>query len=122
MAKPGASWSGKLDAGQCLLDLGADINARNDGDWTPLFHAVFHGHTEFAQMLLERGAAIEARSVFRSTALHAAVRGGKVQAVRFLLEHGADVNARDNRGWTPSRWKSTEEIVKLLAEHGAETG
>ena len=116
----GASWSGKLDAGQCLLDLGADINARNDDDWTPLFHAIFHGHAEYARMLLERGAAIEARSVFGSTALHAAVRGGGIGAVRLLLEHGADVNARDNRGWTPSRWKSTEEIAGLLAEYGAE--
>ena len=118
----GASWSGKLDAGQCLLDLGADINARNDDDWTPLFHAIFHGHAEYARMLLERGAAIEARSVFGSTALHAAVRGGEIGAVRLLLEYGADVNARDNRGWTPIRWKSTEEIVELLAEYGAESG
>jgi ankyrin repeat protein len=118
----GASWNGKLDAGQCLLDLGADINARNDDGWTPLFHAMFHGHAEFARMLLERGAAIEARSVFGSTALHAAVRGGGIQTVRLLLEYGADVNTRDNRGWTPSRWKSTEEIVELLAEYGANTG
>jgi hypothetical protein len=117
-----ASWSGKLDARQCLLDLGADIDARNDDGWTPLFHAMFHGHAEFARMLLERGAAIEARSVFGSTAPHAAVRGGGIQAVRLLLENGADVNTRDNRGWTPSRWKSTEEIVELLAEYGAESG
>jgi hypothetical protein len=115
----GASWSGKLDAGQCLLDLGAHINARNDDGWTPLFHAVFHGHAEFARMLLEHGAAIESRSVFGSTALHAAVRGGEVQAVRLLLAHGADVNMRDNRGWTCSRWKPTEEIGELLAEYGA---
>ena len=118
----GASWSGRLDAGQCLLDLGADINARNEDDWTPLFHAVFHGHTEFARMLLERGAAIDARSVFGSTALHAAVRRGGIQTVRLLLEYGADVNARDNRGWIPSRWKSTKEMLELLAEHGAESG
>ena len=118
----GASWSGKVDAGQCLLDLGADINARNDDDWTPLFHAIFHGHAEFARMLLERGAAIDARSVFGSTALHAAVRGGNVQVVRLLLENGADVNTRDKRGWTPSRWESTEEIGELLAEYGAESG
>jgi ankyrin repeat protein len=118
----GASWSGKLDAGECLLDLGADVNARNEDDWTPLFHAVFHGYTGFARMLLERGAVIDARSVFRSTALHAAVRGGEVQAVRLLLAHGADVNMRDNRGWTCSRWKSTEEIGELLAEYGAEYG
>ena len=118
----GTSWSGKLDAGQCLLDLGADINARNDDDWTPLFHAIFHGHTEFARMLLECGATIDARSVFGSTALHAAVRGGRIPAVQLLLEYGADVNARDNRGWTPSRWKSTEEVVELLAEYGAESG
>ena len=118
----GASWSGKVGAGRCLLDHGADINARNDDDWTPLFHAIFHGHAEYARMLLERGAAIEARSVFGSTALHAAVRGGGIGAVRLLLEYGADVNARDNRGWTPSRWKSTEEIAELLAEYGAESG
>jgi ankyrin repeat protein len=120
----GASWSGKLEAGQCLLYFGADINARNEDDWTPLFYAIFYGHAEFARMLLEHGAAIEARSVFGSTALHAAVRGGEVQAVRLLLEHGADVNARDSRGWTPSRWKATqgEEMVELLAKYGVEFG
>jgi hypothetical protein len=116
-----ASWNGKLDAGHTLLDFGADINAQNEDHWTPLFHAVFHGHAEFALMLIECGAVIGAQSVFGSTPLHAAVRGGDIQAVQLLLGYGADVIARDNRGWTPSRWKSTKEIVELLAEYGAES-
>jgi len=61
---------GTENSTHCLLDLGADINARNDDDWTPLFHAVSHGDSGFARMLLEHGATIEARSVFGSTALH----------------------------------------------------
>jgi len=90
---------GTENSTQCLLDLGADINARNDDDWTPLFHAVSHEDSEFARMLLEHGAGIGARSVFGSTALHCTrpVRGGGIQAVRLLLKYGAAVNARNNR-------------------------
>jgi ankyrin repeat protein len=75
-------------------------------------------------MLIIRGAVLDTRSVFGSTPLHAAVRRGGVQTVRLLLVYGADVNACDNRGWTPSRWKSTRrpEMAELLAEYGAKSG
>ena len=32
---------GKLEAGQCLLDCGADINAQNDSGWTPVTPLIF---------------------------------------------------------------------------------
>jgi ankyrin repeat protein len=44
--------NGNLEAGQCLLDHGADINARDHLGQTPLFKAVLKGHVEFARMLL----------------------------------------------------------------------
>ena len=63
----------------------------------PLFHAAFHGYTEFARMPLNRGVVVDARSVFGSTSLHAAAREKEVRAMRLLLEHGTDVN----RAWIP---------------------
>jgi hypothetical protein len=112
--------SRKLDIGQCLLDHGADINARHYG-WTPLFDAAHNGHVEFAQMLLQRGAVIDARDNGGRTALSWAVEGGKIQVVRLLLKHGADVNAHDKFGRTASQFTTRQEILELLSEYGAES-
>jgi len=50
-----AAWDGRLEVGQCLLDRGANINARDGGRNTPLIHAVYRGHVEFARILLNAG-------------------------------------------------------------------
>jgi ankyrin repeat protein len=122
-----ASWKGNLEAGQCLLDHGADINARNRLGQTPLFLAVYYGHVEFARMLLvnKGGASInDLDDNFRWTPLHVAVDKRNIQAVRLLLEHGADVNVRNRSGETPSQLGlkyGRHEIVELLSEHSAES-
>ena len=122
-----ASVNGNLEAGQCLLDHGADINARSTLGQTPLFTAVFYGYVEFARMLLDskRGAIInDIENNFGYTPLHLAAYKGNIQFVQLLLEHGADVNARSKTGHTPSRVGSMyghQEIVDLLLEFGAKS-
>jgi ankyrin repeat protein len=119
-----ALWYAKLEAGRFLLDRGADINARDNIGWTPLFIATSTGYFESAQMLLERGAKINDQNVSGNTPLHLAVDKGRIQAVRLLLEHGADVNARNKSDKAPSQLASVlghPEIAELLSQYGAKS-
>ena len=112
---------GKLEAGQCLLDHGADINAQNDSGWTPLIFAVYWGHVEFARMLLKCGARINATGdPHIRTPLHWAVAQRRIQAIRLLLEYGANINAHDKSGRTPFQYGSASgehEIMELLSKY-----
>ena len=73
----------------CLLEHGADINARNQDGSTPLLVASFHGALEVVRRLLERGADVEARRNDGKTALQLAVENGDDNVVELLREHGA---------------------------------
>jgi len=119
-----AAWYGRLEAGKCLLDRGANINARDVDCYTPLINAIHQGHVEFARMLVERGAVIDVQNCDSKTALHYAIRYGYTQAVQLLLEHDADVNVRDVVGKTPSELASLhwdQEIIALMSAYGAES-
>ena len=119
-----ASWHGRLEVGQCLLDRGANIDSRDGLRYTPLMTAAVQGHVEFARMLLEHGAMIDAQNYLGNTALHYAIANERTQTVQLLLEHGADVNVRSDEGDTPSNLASSsgsQEIVELMAAYGAES-
>jgi len=81
---------------QVLLDLGADVNAREGfHNWTPLHTAGWHGAPDAAEVLVARGAELEARDVHDSTPLFAATRpidksGWAV--VGLLLKSGAKLD------------------------------
>ena len=40
-----------------LIAAGADVNAKDEDDWTPLMQAAHNGHIETARLLLKAGAA-----------------------------------------------------------------
>ena len=121
-----AAQSGSLEVVRILVKYDpADINARDDGGWTPLFEASGGRHFKtgsVVQFLLEHGADIHVRSRGGWTPLHWASFKGAQEVVRVLLEHGADVRAKDAVGYTALQRaveKGYDEVVKLLQDHGA---
>ena len=91
-----SSWCRTLEAGQCLLDHGANINARDRYGWTPLHSAVGRENVQAVRFLLEHGADAKARDNKGWNASHAT--------------------------WTPTlrQYESTwqREILELLSEYG----
>ena len=103
-----ANWNGydffrKASAGDvqtCLL-AGADPNARNWLDYTPLHLAARSGDARAIAALADGGADPNARNEYGRTPLHHAAWEGHAAAVDALREAGADPDARDENGETP---------------------
>jgi len=111
-----AAGNGDVQQVQNLLERGADIEAKDDFDNTPLHCAVFNGHEFVARLLLKNKANINAKDGFGWTPLHWAVSAGHEAVVRLLLENNADIKAKDIYGDTPLQLDASERqaIVKLL--------
>ena len=108
-----------IDQVRVLLRDGADANAHDTYDQSPLYHAA---SIKIAMLLLEHGANIHARNYLGDTPLHIAVINGNIEIVMFLLEHVADVDARTSESWTPLHTAAETdniEAAKLLLEQGA---
>ena len=64
---------------------------------------------------------VNARNRYGTTPLHLASKRGTLEFVRLLIDHGADIDLKDNEGRTAFDVASTEEISKLLSDHGAKS-
>jgi len=106
-----------------LLAAGADVNARNDYDATPLSEAAVVGNVKVLRRLLGAGADVESANADGQTALMILARTSNVAAARLLIERGANVNASERwRGQTPLMWAAAEAqpaMVRLFVQHGA---
>src|SRR3990172_3577318 len=105
-----------------LLDHGADIEARDNNDFTSLHYAAFNGHQVTVALLLERGANIEARDNQGVTPLHIAALDGHQATVALLLDRGANIESQGNQGQTPLHYAAAyghQATVAFLLDRGA---
>jgi ankyrin repeat protein len=127
-----AAWQGDANVVLLLLRFGADLEAQNSDDDTPLHLAVYHGKLEAARVILKlaRGAIVLVKNKLGRTPLHGAGMGtnGNPDITRLLLEHQlpprpSAVHIQDNQGWSPlhdASWNGYYDVVRLLLQYGAD--
>jgi ankyrin repeat protein len=111
-----------LAAVQALLAAGADADAKNAAEATPLLYGA--GHAEIVRALLTRGANPNAVSALKNTPLMAAVSHPEsFAAAKLLLDAGADVHGVKKPGEEIMLSRAVEardrRTVDLLIERGA---
>ena len=118
-----ASWYGRLDLMQYILDKGADVNGRAPGGWDPLISAAYKNRVHSIKFLVKAGANLESRDKWGGTSIMSAANEGHIEAVQVLLELGANIDATDSEGST-ALFNAVKEgiydLVKLLIEKGAD--
>jgi ankyrin repeat protein len=113
---------GDLAGVQSLLARGADLNARDSLEGTPLLDAAATGQLPIVEALLRAGAKLDEPNIY-GTPLAAAAAAGSAPVVRFLLVRGADVNATRPDGLRVLMYaalKCDPEIVSDLLSRKAE--
>lgn len=120
--------AGSLKTVQQLIEQGANVNAKEEDNGTPLHYAAMEGFLDIARVLIEKGADIHAKTTEDITPLHMAVMGYDIverenlAIGQLLLENGADFNVSDAVGLTPlelARMKGPTEFVRILRQAGA---
>lgn len=106
-----------------LIENGADIEARSDGQWTPLHNQAYKGHRDGVELLLEHGADIEAKTSFGHTPLLSSIRWDRIEVTKFLIEKGANINPTTELGRTPliiSAVEGNSEMARLFLDSDAD--
>ncbi|KAJ4855513.1 ankyrin repeats (3 copies) domain-containing protein [Trichoderma breve] len=117
-----SSYYGHHTIVKLLVEKGADLEAEDNNDRTPLSWAAEKGYEAIVKLLVENGADIKARDRYRQTPLSWAAEEGHEAIVKLLIEKGASFKAKDKNGLTPllrATINGHEAIVKLLVEKGA---
>lgn len=96
------------------------LEATADEGQTPLWYAVFSGHTEMVKYLLSLGANANARGGDNKwTPMHVAALKGRKDIVDLLRAHGGDESAKDTTGKTPLEMKKVGGCYIATACYGS---
>lgn len=119
-----ASYHQNPEVVQYLIDMGADVNAKNQKGNTPFIEAILGNNKEVIAMFLKLGVDpkiinSEGKNVlhFLSSSCH------NPELTEFFLGKGVDVNTEDNDGYTPLNTacqnQKDADYIRLLLDYGA---
>ncbi len=117
------------DLAKLLMDYGANVNAKDANNYTPLHYAArYPCDPKSVHLLVKNGADVNAANRNKRTPLHFLCVETRNNEVELLLQKGANVNAKDCKGRTPlnnlidygDRWPHIASTIKVLVENGAE--
>lgn len=100
---------------QALIKKGADPNARNGLDFTPLDIAAGSHQPEIMEILMQSGAKPDAPSPY-GTALTFAAQSGNIPGMKLLLARGVNVNPRRPDGITVLMLASRAGAAEIVSE------
>lgn len=108
-----------------LLEQGADIAARDNDQWTPLYAATCWGNADIADILLSHSILpeIDAQTSSGRTPLMEALFDNNTKMVDTFLRQDASINISDSHNSTPLTLAceaSTADIVLTLLQKGAD--
>ncbi|MCS5632022.1 MAG: ankyrin repeat domain-containing protein [Pirellulaceae bacterium] len=135
-----AAFRGRKEVAELLINEGADVNAKNQADATPLDKAIEKNRDETVSLLRKHGGktgeelkggepVVEATQPEPPTVkapdilIHEAVAEGNIEAVKQHLNAGTDVNAKDEDSWTHLHFAASDghkEVVELFIAKGAD--
>jgi beta-lactamase regulating signal transducer with metallopeptidase domain len=107
---------------RALLDSGASVNARVDGDGSPLIVAARNGNMTLVRLFLDRGADPNMGVDGDGNPIIMAAREGHIRIVEVLLDRGANIDEvvdGDENALIQASGAGHLEVVKLLVGRGA---
>ena len=90
-----ASKKDNFEVVQYLVEKGANIEAKNIDQWTPLHFASRKGSLPIVQYLIEKGANIEGKDNEQKTPLYISFERNNTTIVEYLIEKGARYDIQD---------------------------
>ena len=103
--------NGHYTTAEYLLKHGAEVNAVNSAEQTPLHFAASRGQTEIVQLLFLNKGNFSLRVKDGITALLAASINGHQDTVRFTVQHGGNIEDTNGKESTIAHFAVENEII-----------
>ncbi len=118
-----AAKEGHLEMVKFLIAKGADVNAEDNSNGTPVRWAACNGSIEIVKELIKAGADLDPSPGKVESPLQCAAGAGHKDVVELLLKHGADINGVDKQGRTglmDAVSRDRMNVARLLIDKGAD--
>ena len=108
-----------------LLAAGADVNIKNNENYTTLIYGAKEGNVNIVKMMIAAGADVNTVNIHGSTPLAITAEDGHVDCLKEFLAAGAQINKQEKDGRTALHFacqKGHINCVKELIDAGTELG